>query len=293
MSDEQGYIILMKAILADGEDRAARNGKTKAVFGEKLVFDLTNGFPLLTTKRVFWRGVAEELFWFLRGSTNAKELSEKGVNIWNDNTSREFLDSVGLHHIEEGHLGAGYGHCWKAFNGDYPSGKNGVDQIRYVLEQLITNPQGRRAVLSAWNPSQLSMAALAPCHFVYEFYISETRGLSCMMVMRSCDVAAGLPFNIASTALLTTLIAKLLYIPTDKIVVITGDTHLYEEHIEGALIQIEREPKPKPTLEIVREAPPKDASLDKKVKWLETLQFEDVKITGYECHPAIKFRMIA
>lgn len=291
--EEQGYLELIKKILADGEERKGRNGTTYALFGERLEFDLRSGFPLLTTKRVFWRGVAEELFWFLRGSTDATELSSKGVHIWDDNTTPEFQASVGLSHLSPGELGAGYGHQWRAFNGEYPSGVGGIDQIRYVIDQLSSNPFGRRAILSAWNPSQLTQAVLPPCHAFYEFFVSPKHGLSCMMVARSQDVCAGTPFNIASTALLTALLAHILHMPAHKIIINMGDTHIYDEHVEGASEQSERVPHAKPTLQILRPAPPKEATLDEKLQWLETLTIEDVKIENYTCHPAIKYKMIA
>ena len=291
---ESMYLDLLSRLLDKGEVRHGRNGTTLSLFGERLEFDLQAGFPLLTTKRVFWRGVAEELFWFLRGSTNANELSEKGVHIWDKNTSREFLDSVGLAHVEAGFIGAGYGHCWKAFGGDYPptEANKGVDQIRYIIEELTNNPHGRRAILSAWNPTQLHMAALPPCHFVYEFYLSDKHGLSCMMIMRSCDVAAGLPFNIASTALLTSLIAKVIGVQAHRIIINMGDTHLYDQHTTGASEQSVRQPNTPPTLRILRDVPA-NATIDDKVKWLETLKFEDVAIDEYLCHPPIKYEMIA
>lgn len=281
----------MRNILANGEVRKGRNGTTKSIFGNRLEFDLSKGFPLLTTKRVFWRGVVEELCWFLRGSTNANELKEKGVHIWDGNTSRAFLDSVGLHDEPEGHIGAGYGYQWRAFGGDYPTRENGVDQLRYVLTELSENPHGRRAVLSAWNPKQLDRMALPPCHMVYQFFVGE-KGLSCMMMMRSCDVGAGLPFNIASTSLLTHLIAHVLHLATDKVVVVMGDTHIYEEHFESAAQQIERAPYAPPSFQVCKAPPAKDAPVEEKLAWLETLTAEDVKIDGYQCHPPLKYAMV-
>lgn len=288
---EEGYLSLMRNILANGEVRKGRNGTTKSIFGNRLEFDLSKGFPLLTTKRVFWRGVVEELCWFLRGSTNANELKEKGVHIWDGNTSRAFLDSVGLHDEPEGHIGAGYGYQWRAFGGDYPTRENGVDQLRYVLTELSENPHGRRAVLSAWNPKQLDRMALPPCHMVYQFFVGE-KGLSCMMMMRSCDVGAGLPFNIASTSLLTHLIAHVLHLATDKVVVVMGDTHIYEEHFESAAQQIERAPYAPPSFQVCKAPPAKDAPVEEKLAWLETLTAEDVKIDGYQCHPPLKYAMV-
>ena len=297
MCEEAGYLALLSKVLTEGSVRSSRNGKTYSLFGEKLDFNLKTGFPLLTTKKVFLRGIAEELFWFLRGSTNANELTAKKVHIWDGNTSREFLDSVGLHHLMPGYLGAGYGHCWRSFGGDYPSvpgvGPNcGVDQVRFILQELTTNPHGRRALLSAWNPGQLNKAALPPCHYAYQFYINEN-GLSCICNCRSQDLCAGTPFNIASTALFTHLIAHLLHIDVDRIILMMGDAHIYDEHIDGAHEQIDRVPKKKPVLSIVRDAPPQYSSVNEKIKWLETLKFEDILVENYESHPPIKYQMIA
>lgn len=289
---EEGYLQLMRRILHEGEDRHGRNGGTRSVFGERLEFNLKDGFPLLTTKRVFWRGVVEELLWFLRGSTDATELASKGIHIWDGNTSRAFLDSVGLHDLPEGSIGQGYGFQWRCFGGTWPDRGDGVDQVRYVLEQLTSDPMGRRALLSAWNPKQLHRMALPPCHFTYLFYLSERDGLSCQMQMRSCDVGAGLPFNIASTALFTTLLATLLHVPAHKIVIVTGDTHLYNEHLESAQVQVERVPMQPPTLRVKKPAPVKDSSIDDKLAWLESLTFEDFDLDNYEYHPPLKYAMI-
>jgi len=293
--EEECYLNLLSRVLNEGEVREGRNGKTISLFGERLEFNLKTGFPLLTTKKVFFRGVAEELFWFLRGSTNANELIEKNVHIWDGNTSREFLDSVGLQHLMPGYLGAGYGHCWRSFGGEYPSlpGQNGgVDQIRFILEELSNNPHGRRALLSAWNPCQLSKAALPPCHFSYQFYINN-KGLSCQCNCRSQDLCAGTPFNIASTALLTHLIAHLLHINVDRIILVMGDAHIYNEHLDNAYDQINRKPNKKPDLLICRDAPPKHASIDKKIEWLETLKYEDLVLENYTHYPSIKYKMIS
>lgn len=288
--NEAGYLALMKRILKHGEVRKGRNGNTYSVFGEKLTFDLQAGFPLLTTKRVFWRGVVEELLWFLRGSTNAKELADKGVHIWDGNTSRTFLDSVGLHDVPEGNIGAGYGYQWRCFGGNYPSNKNGVDQLRYILGELKDNPHGRRALLSAWNPQQLHRMALPPCHYSYLFYVGE-KGLSCMMNMRSCDVGAGLPFNIASTALFTSILAHILGLSTDRVIICTGDTHIYEDHIESAMEQVTRVPYTSPTLTI-RRPPPETKSVDDMIAWIETLTADHIVLENYQHHPALKYAMI-
>lgn len=295
MQGERGYLALMAKILMEGEYRVGRNGGTYSCFGERLEFLLKDGFPLLTTKRVFWRGVVEELLWFLRGSTNSKELGDKGVHIWDGNTSREFLDSVGLVDVAEGEIGAGYGFQWRCFGGDYPERKGGVDQVRWLVEELTNNPYGRRALLSAWNPSQLSRMALPPCHFSYLFYLSDRDGLSCQMQMRSCDVGAGLPFNIASTALFTTILAAILHVPAHRVVIVTGDTHLYECHLESAQQQLQREPiadGEKIMVRIAKEAPPKDSSIDAKMAWIEGLVFEDFVLENYRCHGPLKYAMV-
>ena len=297
--DEQGYICLLSNVLSNGEARQGRNGKTYSLFGEKLDFNLKTGFPLLTTKKVFIRGVAEELFWFLRGSTDSNELSKKGINIWEKNTTRQFLDSVGLNFLTPGQLGAGYGHCWRSFGGNVQTGNEqnnfvqntpGVDQIKYILEELISNPHGRRALLSAWNPCQLNLTVLPPCHYSYQFYINS-KGLSCMCVCRSQDLCAGTPFNIASTALLTHLIAHLLYIPVNTISLVMGDVHVYDDHVDYAHTQIDRSIFLKPTLTILKEAPPLSSTISEKLKWLETLNFTDILFEYYKFHPAIKYAL--
>lgn len=291
---EKQYLDLLSRTLSDGELRNGRNGNTYSLFGERLEFNIAEfGFPLLTTKKVYWKGIVEELLWFLRGSTDVNQLKDKNVHIWDANSTREFLDSVGLNHIPEGQIGAGYGYQWRCFDGDYPNMENGIDQLEYILKELSDNPHGRRCVLSAWNPKQLSMAALPPCHFTYVFYISDKHGLSCQMQMRSCDVGAGLPYNIASTALFTSILAHVLHIPVHRIIITMGDTHLYEEHKESALIQIERDPLPFPTLKITKTHLLKSASLDAKIKWIENLTFADFEMQNYNSHPALKYPMVA
>lgn len=265
---------------------------TRSLFGSRLEFDLNRGFPLFTTKKVFFRGVAEELFWFLRGSTDARELSEKGVRIWDQNSSRAFLDSVGLLDIPTGFIGPGYGHQWRSFGGDYPGGAGGVDQLKYVLGELRLTPQGRRAVLSAWNPQQLPRMALPPCHVLYQFYVGRD-GLSCQLVCRSQDLMLGTPFNVASAALLTHVLAHALGLGVDRLVLVGGDVHLYEDHLEGAREQVQREPYEPPKLRITREPPGPDATVDQLVAWVQGIGFEDLELLGYRHWPAIHLRMSA
>lgn len=287
---EQAYLSLISDIVADGEDRNGRNGRTKSLFSRRLEFNVAkDGFPLLTTKRVFWRGVVEELLWFLRGSSDANELSAIGVHIWDGNSTREFLDSVGLVNAPTGTIGAGYGHQWRNFGGtpDVP----GTDQLRFVLNELRTNPHGRRAIISAWNPKQLSEAALPPCHVLYIFHISA-KGLSCQMTQRSADVAAGLPFNIASTSLLTSIVAHVLGLAVDRIIIDIADAHLYEQHIENAKIQSTRAPRPLPILTITKVPPSAVADLDTVITWIEQLTAADFIIDGYDPHSTLRYEMI-
>lgn len=289
-TSEANYLKLLKKVLDEGELRKGRNGETHSLFGEKLEFNIAEeGFPLLTTKKVFWRGVVEELLWFLRGSTNSKELSEKKVHIWEPNTSREYLDSIGLTNYKEGECGPIYSYQWRCFGGDYPSKENGIDQIAYIINELKTNPYGRRAVLSAWNPKQMHMMCLPPCHTLYQFYMNE-KGLSCQMYARSQDLPVGTPFNIASTTLLTSIIAKILDVPVYKVIIVIGDAHVYDVHKEGVLTQIERLPYKYPKLKIKSKVPNNNKEI---LNWLENLRYEDFEIINYNFHPSIKMDMIA
>ena len=291
---EECYIELVKDILANGEERSGRNGKTLSVFSRRLEFNVReDGFPLLTTKRVFWRGVVEELLWFLRGSTDTRELKDKGIHIWDANSTREFLDSVGLHDIATGFIGAGYGHQIRNSSGEYGENeKTGVDQLYHIIYELTNNPHGRRAVLCMWNPKQLNRAALPPCHMLYQFYIGKN-GISCQMTQRSADVAAGLPFNIASTSLFTSILGHILGLPVDRIIIDVGDAHIYEPHIENIKIQVIRTTRAFPELVINKPPPSKNSKTDDKIDWIENLEFTDFELFGYDPHPALKYEMIA
>lgn len=291
MNGEQEYLHLLRKIIDHGEDKDTRNAMTKSLFGEMLTFDLTHGFPLLTTKRVFWRGVVEELLWFLKGNTNANMLKDKGVNIWNDNSTREFLDNRGLSY-EEGECGPIYGFQWRAFNGEFPSKRGGVDQLRWVIQELRQNPSSRRAIISGWNPVQLDMMCLPPCHVLYNFNMSSKYGLSCHMYQRSCDTCAGLPFNIASTALLTHIVAAVLEVPVHKVVISIGDAHIYHDHLEGAKEQVTRSPYEFPYFKLLSNAPGTRGSIDDNIAWIESLTFEDFALDSYKYHPTIKYVMI-
>ena len=283
IANERGYLNLLNFILNNGTKKETRNGFTYSHFGSLLRFNINDGqsFPLLTTKKVFIRGIVEELLWFLRGSTNSKELEEKGINIWKGNSSREYLDSIGLFNYPEGELGPIYGFQWRKFNGK-------IDQIRYVLEELELK-NSRRALLSAWNPVQLKQQALPPCHILYNFYKNDDENLSCMMYMRSADLFLGVPFNIASTAILCMIIAKVMGMKSKDICISICDNHIYEEHLEQVKQQLNNEIYESPQMIIKKDFDlSKYISIDEKIKWIEELKFEDFELSNYKSHPTIK-----
>ena len=276
-NDEIQYLDLLKLVKENGIIKNTRNGITYSYFGHLLKFDINNnGFPLLTTKKIFFKGVVEELLWFLRGSVNSKELEEKGVNIWKGNSSREYLDANGFFDYDVGYLGPIYGYQWRSFNGI-------IDQLKYVLNELENS---RRIIMTAWNPCQLEQQALPPCHILYNFY-KNNEYLSCMMYMRSTDLFLGLPFNIASTALLTLIIAKVSGMKVKEIAISMCDCHLYEEHIDAVDIQLNRNPFNFPNIEITKEIDI-NISIEEKIKWIESLTFNDFNLINYNYHPNIK-----
>ena len=276
--DEYQYLNILKKVKENGIIKNGRNGKTYSYFGDILKFNIENQFPLLTTKKVFFKGVVEELLWFLRGSVNSKELEEKGVNIWKGNSNREFLDANGFYDYDEGYLGPIYGFQWRSFNGE-------IDQLKYVLNEL--NKNSRRIIINAWNPCQLNKQVLPPCHILYNFYIDDDKNLSCMMFMRSSDLFLGLPFNIASTALLTYIIAKVMGLNVKEIAISICDLHIYEEHLEAVEEQLKREPYNLPKLKINKDVDI-NLSIDEKIRWIEKLTFEDFELIDYNCYPIIR-----
>ncbi|KAJ1897086.1 Thymidylate synthase, partial [Coemansia sp. IMI 209127] len=241
-AEEKQYLDLIREILEKGERRGDRTGTgTVALFAPpQLRFSLADDvFPLLTTKRVFWRGVVEELLWFVGGRTDANVLRDKGVHIWDGNGSREFLDARGLTHRREGDLGPVYGFQWRHFGAQYTDADTdysgqGVDQLAAVIQTIRENPTDRRIILSAWNPADMAAMALPPCHMFAQFFVSnagtDEATLSCQMYQRSCDVGLGVPFNIASYALLTRMIAKVTGLKPGHFVHCMGDTHIYANH---------------------------------------------------------------
>nr|KAF6424169.1 thymidylate synthetase [Rousettus aegyptiacus] len=249
-----------------------------------MAYCFSDEFPLLTTKRVFWKGVLEELLWFIKGCTNAKELSSKGVRIWDANGSRDFLNGLGFTCRKEGDLGPVYGFQWRHFGAEYQdmdsdySGQ-GVDQLQKVIDMIKTNPDDRRIILCSWNPKDLPLMALPPCHALCQFYVVNGE-LSCQLYQRSADMGLGVPFNIASYALLTYMIAHITDLKPGDFIHTLGDAHIYLNHIEPLKMQLQREPRPFPKLKILR-----------KVETIDDFKAEDFQIEGYNPHPTIKMEM--
>ena len=270
---ENQYLELVCRAIETGVLRGDRTGTgTRSLFGESIRFDLSEGtLPLLTTKRVFWRGVVEELLWFLRGDTSALALAQRGVHIWDANGSREFLDQRGLSGYTVGELGPVYGHQWRHFNKPYtPTGTNDpetkgdtkedgngryADQVRYVIDLLRKEPTTRRALISAWNPNQMAEMALPPCHVSYQFIIGNNKDLHCVTYQRSGDLGLGIPFNIASAALLTHLVARATGTTAKGLVLNIGDAHVYENHVAPLKRQLQRVPRIFPTIKFSSDAP--------------------------------------
>jgi len=253
--EECQYLRLIDRIIRTGYKEVDRTGVgTVSVFGEMMRFDLKSSFPLLTTKRVFWKGVVEELLWFVKGDTNANHLADKGVRIWDGNGSLEFLKSRGLGHREQGDLGPVYGFQWRHFGAKYEtmhsdySGK-GLDQLADCINKIKTNPNDRRIIMSAWNPADLQEMALPPCHMFCQFYVANGE-LSCAMYQRSCDMGLGVPFNIASYSLLTCMMAQVCGLKPGEFIHNLGNAHVYLNHIEPLKEQLLRTPRPFPILKI-------------------------------------------
>uniref|UniRef100_A0A6B2EH56 Thymidylate synthase n=1 Tax=Phlebotomus kandelakii TaxID=1109342 RepID=A0A6B2EH56_9DIPT len=284
--DELQYLQLIERIIETGVKREDRTGVgTLSIFGAQMRFNLRNDvFPLLTTKRVFWRGVAEELIWFIRGSTDAKELQKKNVTIWNGNSTREYLDGMGFTDREEGDLGPVYGFQWRHFGAPYTTchddytGK-GVDQLMEVIKRIREKPTDRRIIMSAWNPVDLPIMALPPCHCLVQFYVANGE-LSCQMYQRSADMGLGVPFNIASYALLTRLIAHITDLKPGDFVHTLGDAHVYLNHIDPLKEQLKRSPRAFPTL-----------SINRRVTDIEDFTFEDFILNDYNPHAKIQMEM--
>lgn len=256
------YLDLAKRILTEGNKRGDRTGTgTMSVFGHQMTFDLSDGFPLLTTKKLHTKSIIYELLWFLRGDTNVHYLQENGVRIWN-----EWAD-------ENGDLGPVYGHQWRS----WPTPDGGaIDQITNVVEMIKSNPESRRLIVSAWNVADIDQMKLPPCHTMFQFYVADGK-LSCQLYQRSGDVFLGVPFNIASYALLTMMVAQVCGLKPGKFVHTLGDAHIYLNHIEQIKLQLTREPYPLPTMRINPDA-----------KDIFGFKYEDFELEDYQCWPHIK-----
>ncbi|KAK9812564.1 hypothetical protein WJX73_009302 [Symbiochloris irregularis] len=283
--EEMQYLDMIADIIGKGAKRGDRTGTgTLSKFGVQLRFNLRHSFPLLTSKKTFWRGVAEELLWFISGSTDAGVLKRKNIGIWDGNSSKEYLASIGLGHREEGDLGPVYGFQWRHFGADYTdmhadyTGK-GVDQLAQVIKQLRENPDDRRIVLSAWNPEALPLMALPPCHMMCQFYVAEGE-LSCQMVQRSADMGLGVPFNIASYALLTRLLAHVCNLTPGELVIVLGDAHVYANHVAPLQAQLLNPPFPFPELKI-----------NPQKREIDDILFEDLQLEHYHSHSRIPMQM--
>lgn len=253
------YLDLLQDILDNGVDKGDRTGTgTRSVFGRQMRFDLSKGFPLLTTKNVHLKSIIYELLWFLKGDTNVRYLQENGVRIWNEWAK------------ENGDLGPVYGSQWRNWNGE------GIDQIKNLIETLKKNPNDRRMIVTAWNPSKISEMALPPCHMTFQFYVANNK-LSCMLYQRSCDMFLGVPFNIASYALLTMMIAHVCGFELGEFVHTLADTHIYHDHFEQVKTQLSREPRALPQMLIKR-----------KVDSIDDFKYEDFELVNYDPWPAIK-----
>ena len=256
------YLDLMDRVLAEGVEKRDRTGVgTRSIFGHQLRFDLTNGFPLVTTKKLHVKSVVHELLWFLRGDTNVKYLDEHGVTIWD-----EWAD-------DNGDLGPVYGRQWRSW--PTPDGGS-IDQMTDVVAEIRRNPNSRRLIVTAWNPAENDLMALSPCHCLFQFYVADG-ALSCQLYQRSADVFLGVPFNIASYALLTLMVAQVTGLRPGTFVHSFGDAHLYLNHLEQARLQLSRNPRPLPTLRI-----------NPAVRDLFAFHYEDFSLEGYEPHPHIK-----
>lgn len=283
------YFGLVNRVLSSGTRRTNRTGiDTISCFGQHISFDISNSVPLLTTKRMAWKSCVEELLWFMRGDTNAKVLDAKKVKIWNDNSSRSFLDDVGLSHLEEGDCGANYSFQWRYFGQEYKdcnteyTKNTPTDQISNIIRLLRTDKQSRRIFLSAWNPCDLQKTVLPPCHVSAQFYVDDDDGLSCHMYQRSCDVFLGLPFNIFSYTVLTYILATKCDLVPRRLHISLGDTHIYTNHLQQVKEQLSRSALCNPKLFLSREV---------RTKEIEELTIQDFELVGYHSHGSIKAEM--
>lgn len=285
--NENVYLNALKDILENGDVRSTRNSKTISKFGVKLDFDISDSFPLLTTKKVYFHGVLHELLWFIKGDTNSKNLENNNVNIWRSNSTREYLDSLKLFNYEEGDCGPIYGFQWRHYGAVYTGPDSnynglGIDQLKNCIDLIKKDPNSRRIFMSAWNPVQLDIMALPPCHVSYQFYVTDDKKLSCMMYQRSGDMFLGIPFNIASTSLLVYILSKITDLKPGNVSIVIGDAHIYEEHVDAVKTQLTRKPYEAPKLII-----------NKYFSNIDDYKYEHFEVVDYKYYPTIKAKMIA
>ena len=274
----QQYLNLLNQVLEQGGQKSDRTGTgTVSVFGHQMRFDLNQGFPIVTTKRVHFRSVAIELLWFLRGDTNVQYLQDNKVSIWNEWSTAEQTARFGR---PAGELGPVYGHQWRNFgatkNTDGSYNHDGFDQLEWLIHEIKTNPNSRRLIVSGWNPTEANQVALPPCHTLFQFFVQNGK-LSCQLYQRSADIFLGVPFNIASYALLTHMVAQVCGLGLGEFIWTGGDCHLYSNHIEQAELQLSREPLPLPKLR-----------LNPAIDNLFDFKFEDIELIDYQHHAPIK-----
>jgi thymidylate synthase len=287
---EKEYLSLLGDVFHNGWVKNGRNGNTKSMFGKTISFDLTKGFPLLTTKKMFFRGVVEELLFFIRGDTNSKFLEDKKINIWKGNTDRKFLDSIGKQKRQEGIMGPMYGYQWRNFNAPYDEENasafsNGFDQLQHVIYQIKNDPHSRRILLTDFNPLQANDGVLYPCHsIIIQFYVSDGF-LDIFCFNRSSDLFHGLPFNIASTSLFQVLISKITGLTPRNLVLSLGDAHIYESHYDVVEKQLCRIPYKFPQLKIEKDI--------KTLSDIENMSFKDFSVIDYNCYDKLKADMVS
>lgn len=273
----QNYLDLLQDILDNGFDKTDRTGVgSRSVFGRSLRWDLSKGFPIITTRRVAFRIAFEETMFFLRGERDTKKLEDKKIFIWKGNTSREFLDGRGLDHLDEGDMGYGYSHQWRNFGG-IDGGWRGVDQIANLVDGLRNDPYSRRHIVTAWNPQQVDETPLPPCHILHQYQVTPDGKLNSSFIMRSNDIGYGLPYNIMGYAFLNIAFAKLVGLEPGELVYFGGDAHIYHNQFDMVKAQLQRTPYELPTLKI-----------NKSLNTLEdllTLQYNEVELVGYKSHP--------
>jgi thymidylate synthase len=286
---ENQYLECLYDVLHNGEKKQTRNAITYSKFNRTLIHNLEDGFPLITTKKMFWKGIVEELLFFIRGDTDTNTLFNKGVKIWEGNTTKEFIQKMGLPY-ESGIMGPMYGYQWRYFNKPYlhnnVNDENvGVDQLRKIIKELREDPNSRRILMTTFNPAQVSEGVLYPCHsIVIQFQVSNQNKLNCTMYTRSSDLLLGIPFNIASTALLVHIIAKLTNKIAGMLNIVLGDYHIYEDHYDAVIKQLNRTPYDFPKLNMSNFGCLED---------VEKSKLDDYKLDGYNSHDTIKAKMIA